>query len=73
YDHVAHALEWKNGPTTVKADQAGIELLRNGSGVRIDAAGVHLVGPLVDHAGKNLGKDHTHLNSGGPSIGGEPA
>ncbi|HBP5001902.1 TPA: phage baseplate assembly protein V [Pseudomonas aeruginosa] len=73
YDHVAHALEWKNGPTTVKADQAGIELLSNGSGVRIDASGVHLVGPAVDHGGTNIGKDHKHLNSGGPSIGGEPA
>lgn len=73
YDHAAHALEWMNGPTTVKADQAGIELLSNGSGLRIDASGVHLVGPTVDHAGKNIGKDHAHLNSGGPGIGGVPA
>lgn len=60
YDHAAHKLDWKNGPTTVKADQEGIELLSNGSGLRIDAEGVHLVGPLVDHAGVNIGKTHRH-------------
>lgn len=62
YDHVAHALDWKNGPTTVKADQAGIELLSNGSGLRIDASGVHLVGPKVDHEGVDIGKTHPHLD-----------
>jgi len=60
YDHAAHALAWKNGPTTVKADREGIELLSHGSGLRIDAEGVHLVGPLVDHAGINIGKTHRH-------------
>lgn len=60
YDHAAHALDWKNGPTTVKADQEGIELLSNGSGLRIDAEGVHLVGLLVDHDGINIGKTHRH-------------
>lgn len=68
YDHAAHALDWKNGPTTVKADQTCIELLSNGSGVRIDAAGVHLVGPLVDHAGINVGKDHRHKDTM-PQVG----
>lgn len=68
YDHATHALEWKNGPTTVKADQAGIELLSNGSGVRIDASGVHLVGPAVDHAGINIGKDHRHKDTM-PQVG----
>lgn len=73
YDHAAHAQAWENGPTTIKHDRDGIELLSNGSGIRIDASGVHLVGPLVDHDGKNIGKDHQHLNSGGPNIGGVPA
>jgi phage baseplate assembly protein V len=68
YDHATHALDWKNGPTTVKADQACIELLSNGSGVRIDASGVHLVGPLVDHAGINVGKDHRHKDTM-PQVG----
>ena len=68
YDHATHALNWKNGPTTVKADQAGIELLSNGSGVRIDASGVHLVGPRVDHAGINVGKDHLHKDTM-PQVG----
>ena len=68
YDHVAHALDWKNGPTTVKADQAGIGLLSNGSGLRIDASGVHLVGPRVDHAGINVGKDHRHKDTM-PQVG----
>lgn len=72
YDHAAHAQAWENGPTTIKHDRDGIELLSNGSGIRIDASGVHLVGPLVDHDGKNIGKDHKHLSSGGPSTGGVP-
>lgn len=70
YDHAAHALEWKNGPTTVKADQAGIELLSNGSGVRITAAGVSLIGPKADHDGVNIGKDHKHPITGGSSAPG---
>lgn len=63
YDHTASVLDWINGPTSVKADRTGIELISNGSGVRIDAAGVHLIGPLVDHAGVNIGKDHKHKNT----------
>src|SRR3989344_4561360 len=73
YDHAAHALDWKNGPTTVKADQACIELLSNGSGLRIDASGVHLVGPGVDHDGVNIGKTHKHSGvQSGPSKTGGP-
>lgn len=62
YDHASHALNWRNGPTTVKADQDGIELLSNGSGVRIDAAGVHHIGKKVDHEGVDIGKTHGHLD-----------
>lgn len=60
YDHESHLLDWKNGPTTVKADQSSIELMCNGSGFKIDAAGVHLLGPLIEHNGVNIGLDHTH-------------
>jgi phage baseplate assembly protein V len=73
YDHTAHALNWANGPTTVKADRDGIELLSNGAGVKIDAAGVHLIGPAVDHAGINIGNTHKHSGvMAGPSKTGIP-
>ena len=63
YDHASHALTWSNGPTSVKADRAGIELLSNGSGIRIDAAGVHAIGALLDHNGTNVGQDHLHKDT----------
>ncbi|MDO7898896.1 phage baseplate assembly protein V [Pseudomonas citrulli] len=68
YDHDAHVLHWKNGPAaftgarealqlnlgpsrlTMTADS--IELQMGAVGLRLDAAGVHLSGPLVDHQGR---------------------
>lgn len=76
YDHAAHQLAWKNATTelvasrevvelkvsaarvTIKPD--GLELMLGGVGIRIDAAGVHVLGPLLDHNGVNVGLDHTH-------------
>lgn len=60
YDHASHALDWKNGPTTVKADQSSIVLMCGVSGIKIDAAGVQLIGPKVRHLDVNIGLDHTH-------------
>lgn len=63
YDHASHALSWANGPTTVLADQDGIELLSNGAGIRIDAGGVHVIGPALDHNGTAVGQDHLHKDT----------
>lgn len=73
YEHAAHAFNWKNGPLEVKADRAGVEVMLGGVGFKVTAGGFSHIGGAVDHDGKNIGKDHKHLNSGGPSIGGEPA
>lgn len=73
YDHAAHALDWKNGPTTVKADQSQVELKCGASSITMTADGIALKSPTLTHNGKNIGFDHAHLNSGGPSLGGVPA
>ncbi|HUH05949.1 MAG TPA: phage baseplate assembly protein V [Kofleriaceae bacterium] len=73
YEHAAHAFNWKNGPLSVKADRTGVEVMLGGVGFKVTAAGFSHIGGAVDHDGKNIGKDHKHKNSGGPSIGGEPA
>lgn len=73
YDHAAHRLNIAVGPSSIVATHESLTLTSNGAGLSIDAAGVHLVGPAVDHNGKNVGADHKHLSSGGPGIGGEPA
>jgi phage baseplate assembly protein V len=68
YDDVSHALHWKNGPALLTASREVLELkigparmamtsesieLRLGAtGMRLDASGVHLSGPLVDHQGR---------------------
>ena len=72
YDDASHTLDWKNGPTTIKADQSSIELMCGDVGFVIDAGGFHLKAPKVDHNGVNIGMDHKHTNSGGPGIGGVP-
>jgi phage baseplate assembly protein V len=63
YDHAGHAHSWLNGPTTIKHDRDGIELLSNGAGLRIDAGGVHVIGPALDHNGTNVGQDHLHKDT----------
>jgi len=73
YDHAAHAFNWKNGPLSVKADREGVVVMLGAVGFKVTAAGFSHIGGAVDHDGKNIGKDHKHLNSGGPSIGGVPA
>ncbi|NPZ19516.1 phage baseplate assembly protein V [Pseudomonas aeruginosa] len=73
YDHAAHALNWKNGQLSVKADREGVVVMLGAVGFKVTAAGFSHIGGTVDHDGKNIGKDHAHLNSGGPSIGGVPA
>lgn len=60
YDHAAHVLDWKNGPTTVKADHSSVVLMVGGSGIKVDAEGVQLLGPLVKHGDVNIGATHTH-------------
>ncbi|PNB74903.1 phage baseplate assembly protein V [Pseudomonas sp. GW456-E7] len=68
YDDVSHALQWKNAPALLTASREVLELkigsarmamtsesieLRLGAtGMRLDASGVHLSGPLVDHEGR---------------------
>ncbi|WP_077044324.1 phage baseplate assembly protein V [Pseudomonas sp. KK4] len=68
YDDASHALHWKNGPAAFNGDRQALELnigparlamspqaieLQMGAvGMRLDASGVHLSGPVVDHQGR---------------------
>lgn len=68
YDDGLHALHWKNGPVAFTGSREAIELnlgsarllmstevieLQLGAvGLRLDASGVHLSGPVVDHQGR---------------------
>lgn len=68
YDDSAHVLDWKNGGTAFRGSREVVELtlgparlaltpqsieLKLGAvGLTLDAAGVHLLGPLVDHQGR---------------------
>ncbi|WP_130930347.1 phage baseplate assembly protein V [Pseudomonas sp. Sample_24] len=68
YDDASHTLSWSNGPATFNGNRQALELrigparlamapeaieLQLGAvGLRLDAAGVHLSGPLVDHQGR---------------------
>lgn len=68
YDHTSHVLHWNNGPTAFAGSRESLELsigparlamspetieLQLGAvGIRLDASGVHLSGPLVDHQGR---------------------
>lgn len=68
YDDSAHVLNWNNGESSFKGSReslelsigparlvmspAAIELRLGGSGMLIDASGVHFLGPLVDHQGR---------------------
>lgn len=68
YDHAAHVFHWKNGPAAFTGSRESLELnigparlamtpqaitLQLGAvGLLIDAGGVHLSGPLVDHQGR---------------------
>ncbi|MDB6446126.1 phage baseplate assembly protein V [Pseudomonas sp. 21TX0197] len=68
YDHTSHVLHWNNGPTAFAGSRESlelsigparlamspetIELQLGGVGIRLDASGVHLSGPLVDHQGR---------------------
>lgn len=72
YDDATHALNWKNGQTAFTGSREGIELLVGPArfamtpqsieltlgavGLVIDAAGVHFLGPLVDHQGRLISK-----------------
>lgn len=68
YDDASHLFNWSNGPTTVTGSreqinvtvgtatlaltQDSITLQLGATGLLLDAAGVHLSGPLVDHQGR---------------------
>jgi phage baseplate assembly protein V len=68
YDDASHTLNWSNGPAMFNANREALELrigparlamapeaieLQLGAvGLRLDASGVHLSGPLVDHQGR---------------------
>ena len=68
YDDALHALRWKNGPAAFNGSREALELnlgparlaitpevieLQLGAvGLRLDASGVHLSGPVVDHQGR---------------------
>lgn len=72
YDDATHALSWKNGQTAFTGSREGVELLVGPArfamtpqsieltlgavGLVIDAAGVHFLGPLVDHQGRLISK-----------------
>jgi len=72
YDHGSSEFEWVNGPATVKASREVIEVMLGPVGLKIDAEGVHVLGPLLDHNGKDVGFSHQHINSGGIGLGGIP-
>lgn len=44
-----------------------------GGAVTIKATSVEITSDSLTHNGKNIGDDHKHLNSGGPSLGGIPS
>lgn len=72
YDHGAHVFNWKNGPTSVMANQDGIELMVGGAGIKISAGGVSLLGK-VDNDSVDIGKDHVHTEvQVGPDDSGAP-
>lgn len=68
YDDASHVLHWQNGPVTFSGSRESLELsigatrlamtpqtiqLQLGAvGLLIDASGVHLSGPVVDHQGR---------------------
>lgn len=68
YDDASHTFNWSNGPTTVCGSREqvnvtvgaatlaltkdSITLQLGASGLLLDAAGVHLSGPVVDHHGR---------------------
>ncbi len=68
YDDTSHTLTWSNGPAAFSGSREALELsLGNArlvmtadavdlslgaSGLRLDAGGVHLRGPLVEHQGR---------------------
>lgn len=68
YDDASHTLSWSNGSTTVTASreqinvtvgtatlaltQDSINLQLGATGIVLNAAGVHLSGPVVDHQGR---------------------
>jgi phage baseplate assembly protein V len=60
YDFGSHVNKWTNGQTSITHDRDGIELMHGGNGIRIDAAGVHVIGSGLDHNGTNVGEDHKH-------------
>lgn len=62
YDHVAHLLDYKNGPLTVKADREGLVVMLGAVGFKLTAAGFSHVGGDVDHDGVSIGKAHPHLD-----------
>jgi phage baseplate assembly protein V len=72
YDHAAHAFNWQNGPLSVKADREGVVVMLGAVGFKVTAEGFSHIGGAVDHDGKNIGKDHQHLDSGGSGLGGVP-
>ena len=63
YDHEAHAFAWSNGPLSVKADQAGVEVMLGAVGFKVTAAGFKHIGGTVDHDGHNIGLDHLHKDT----------
>ncbi|MNV96759.1 hypothetical protein D3C71_1917990 [compost metagenome] len=68
YDHASHVLHWQNGPAAFSGSRESlllnigpsrlamtpetIELQVGAVGIRLDASGVHLSGPVVDHQGR---------------------
>ncbi|MCE0871052.1 phage baseplate assembly protein V [Pseudomonas alloputida] len=63
YDHGSNTFEYANGPLSVKADRAGVEVMLGGVGFRLTAAGFEHVGGQVTHDGTNVGKDHLHKDT----------
>lgn len=63
YDHAGHKFEWKNGPLSVKADQAGLEVMLGAVGFKLAGGKFSHIGGALDHDGMNIGKDHLHKDT----------
>ncbi len=68
-------LGFRSQPNMTPNISATATELRNKAGtvkISMSDAGIAITSPTLTHNGKNIGDTHTHLNSGGPGIGGPP-
>ena len=62
YDAAAQQMLCQVTSSSIVMDPMSITLTAGGSMLRVDAAGITLNGPMVTHAGINIGNSHVHPN-----------